>query len=240
MSVDGYCFCECTAFTLNTCRSYEWVIFKCCMSCKIGLLFEESGGINGLLKAPNPAFPCALIIYSPAKLYCSQYPYRLTHTTLLLPNMYGWWSLRFWREAVWGSFEGWGLTGSVDCAGESINDAKPITERPGQQDGDRGGGVSSQREAVSGQTGQETERLWRPLFIKILYSELFSSVVMSEFARALHVLLSGFLESEETDWNGGCSFASQASSNVPGTLHHRVLVHKTKLNWNRAWRLLEV
>ena len=34
------------------------------------------------------------------------------------------------------------------------------------------------------------------LFIKILYSELFSSVVMSEFARALHVLLSVLGESE--------------------------------------------
>lgn len=226
MSVDGYCFCECTAFTLNTCRSYEWVIFKCHVLQDWTTLWGVRRYETAFLKGSQSCLSLCSNCYSPAKLYCSPSIsiQAHTHNTFSLPLCMG-----DGVSGSEGSCMGKPRVGAwkCGCAGESINDAKPTNRKARAAGwGQRGRGQQSERSSVWMNRPGNRTTLWRPLFIKILYSELFSSVVMSEFARALHVLLSGFLESEETDWNGGCSFASQASSNVPGTLHHRVLVHK--------------
>ena len=110
MYVDGYCFCEYTTFTLNTCRSHGWVIFKCHVLQDWTTLWGVRRYETAFLKGSQSCLSLCSNCYSPAKLYCSPSIsiQAHTHNTFSLPLCMG--------DGVSGSegsysreAEGWGL-----------------------------------------------------------------------------------------------------------------------------------
>lgn len=78
------------------------------------------------------------------------------------------WGLKV-RELCWWEYKGW----------------QTLTARPGQQEEDEASRSSNDRKAVFEWAGQETvDDNGGPPFTKILYRELFSSVVINEFAKS--------------------------------------------------------
>ena len=89
--LDGRCFCECTAFTLNTHRRYGWIIFKCHVLQDWTTLWGVRRYEMAFLKGSQSCLSLWSNCYSPAKLYCSPSVsiQAHTHNTFSLPLCIG-------------------------------------------------------------------------------------------------------------------------------------------------------
>lgn len=133
--------------------------------------------------------------YSPAKLYCPLSTYIHTRKqNMLFPHiMCGWWSLRFHFSLYKGKW-GLGLGQCGGCAGESIKDDKLADSKARATGrGQSGQEQQLQRGSIWMSRSGNVRMLWGPPFIKLLYSELFSSVVMNEFAKSSPHFATSFL-----------------------------------------------